>query len=162
MANENLEILIGDDLFAEPIASRSLKRTLEPLKEYGMQLTYATTPEEVLKEAQTQKYDCIITDLDYGTTGRVGTEGFDIIDTLSQINFNPRPYIILCTSQDTHQELIQKKLQEGKLNALVGPGPFNKFTALKNYLLKHYSKKGAPAEGDKPLQLEGGEEECKK
>ena len=161
MTKPTLEILIGDDLFADPMASRSLKRSLEPLRQaiegYEVNITYANTPEEVLHEARTQKYQAIVTDLDYGTTGRVGTEGFDILDQLATYSFNPRPLILLCTSQDAHKEAIQQKIKEGKLNAVVGPGSFNKFFALKDYLIEYYSTTGAPAEGDKPLQLKGGE-----
>lgn len=160
MTKETLEILIGDDLFLEPFASRGIKRTLDILRQCGLNVTYATTPEEVLKEAQTQKYDYIVTDLDYGTTGRVGTEGFDILDTLATYALIPRPHIVLCTSQDTHQKAIQRKFQEGKLDAIVGPGSLNKFSTLRDYLLlQSYSPKRAPVEGETPLQLEGGEKE---
>ena len=157
-ARKNLEILIGDDLFADPIVSRSLKRSIEPIKEilkhYKVGITYASTPKAMIQVVSAKSYDLIVTDLDYGTTGRVGTEGFEILDAINTMN--PKPYILLCTSQDTHKEAIQKCLASGKLNAVVGPGSFNKFSALKDHLIHYYSKTGAPAEGEKPLQAEGG------
>ncbi len=163
MTKATLEILIGDDLFADPMVSRSVKRSLEPLKEkitaYQTTLTYASTPREVIHEAQKEIYDVIITDLDYGTTGRVGTEGFVILDELAQMNLHKKPFIILCTSQDTHRAAIQKRLDEGKMHAPVGPASSNKFTALSNYLLEKYAPQRAPAEGETPLQSEGGKKE---
>ncbi len=163
MTKATLEILIGDDLFADPMISRSVKRCLEPLKEkitaYQTTLTYASTPREVTREAQKGTYDIIVTDLDYGTTGRVGTEGFDILESIAQMQLPKKPFIILCTSQDHQQEAIQKRLDEKKVHALVGPGSSNKFQALSTYLINKYSPQRAPAEGDTPLQSEGGEEE---
>ncbi len=159
MTKETLDILIGDDLFAMPMQARSIKRSLEPLKEYGMNLTYASTPQEIIREAKKGTYNAIITDLDYGTTGRVGTEGFEILEEIAKIPLNPKPYIILCTSQDTHIETIQQKIAEEKLDVLIGPGSFNKFTTLRDYLTQHYSQQRAPAESVRPLQSEGGEKE---
>ena len=166
MTKSTLEILIGDDLFADPMVSRSVKRNLESLRQaiagYEINLTYANTPEEVLHESKTQKYHTIVTDLDYGTTGRVGTEGFEIIEEIANTSFTNKPYIILCTSQDTHKEAIQKKIDEHKMDVVIGPNSFNKFTALKDYLIEYYSQKRVPAEGEKPLQPEGGEKNERK
>ncbi|PIN93217.1 hypothetical protein COU54_04075 [Candidatus Pacearchaeota archaeon CG10_big_fil_rev_8_21_14_0_10_31_24] len=145
MTKPSLEILIGDDLLADPIISGSVKRCLEPLKEritfYTVALTYASMPREVINESQKDIYDVIVTDLDYGTTGKIGTEGFDILEYLSKMNLTKKPLVILCTSQVNQELEIRKRLDERKMHAIIGPDSNNKFSALKEYLIKTYSEK---------------------
>jgi len=84
-------------------------------------LSYVSTPQEMLTEASRGVYDVIVSDLDYGTTGRVGTEGFDICNGINKMNLSKKPFLVLCTSKDDVQEQIRNFLYEGKINAVVNP-----------------------------------------
>jgi len=70
----NLDILIGDDLFAFPPAARIVKDTLGTLKEKlsEHQVTYAieSVPDVVIKAARTGKYHVVVTAWTMNGTGR--------------------------------------------------------------------------------------------
>lgn len=141
---QTLEILVGDDLFGIPSDSSMIKNNyLEPMKEkisgYSVYITYAENPREVVQEALTGKYDVIVTDLDYATTGRVGTEGFEVINEIAKTQLVKKPFVILCTSSDNQNEAIQRQVNEKKIDAVVGVKSLNKFTSLVDYLVKKYS-----------------------
>lgn len=162
-----LEILIGDDMFAFPMDALTVRQAyLKPLQkrlasEYALHIEEAATPEQMIREAQTGRYDVIVTDLDYQTESKVGTEGYQVLDAIASMNLPKKPFVILCTSSDSEQENIQRKLKEGRMNAYLGSkGTAHKFGNLLTYLFSRYSTpQRAPAEGDTPLQEEGGEKE---
>lgn len=145
---EKLEILIGDDMFAEPMPMRIIENSYIPnlketFPEYSLEVKMVESPNEVIEEAKTGKYDVVVTDLDYsGVTdwdfsGRATRkEGFDVINAVSQLK--PRPLIILCTSSDSYDE-IQRRT-EGKIDYHAGKGASNKFEDLTNILIQHYKK----------------------
>ncbi|MBS3089255.1 hypothetical protein J4461_00030 [Candidatus Pacearchaeota archaeon] len=142
-SKQSLEILIGDDMFLMPVdAMMAQNQYLEPLKEripgYDVRLSYASTPEEMLTEASRGTYDVIISDLDYGTTGRMGTEGFDVCNGVNKMNLSKKPFLVLCTSRDDVQKQIKKLLYEGKIGAVVTPKSKHKFNALAEFLEEKY------------------------
>jgi hypothetical protein len=139
-----LEILVGDDLFMDPIVSRYMEKSLNTLAtklapKYEMKMTQASFPAEMLREAQKGTYDIIVSDLDYGTTGRVGTEGFDIVEKIAAMQLAKKPYVILCTSSDSHDEGIQQRLKSKVIDAYVGSGAINKFKALVDHIAEKYA-----------------------
>lgn len=137
-----LEMLIGDDMFASPLDAMEIKRGyLKPLHErlaptYNLNITDASSPRQMIREAQTGKYNIIVTDLNYQTEGRVGTEGYEVLDAISIMSLPKKPFVILCTSADNQQMNIQRKLAERKMDICIGSeGGNHKFANLVEYLV---------------------------
>jgi hypothetical protein len=138
-----LEILIGDDMFLMPVdAMMAQNQYLEPIKKrvasYDIRLSYASTPQEMLTEASRGIYDAIVSDLDYGTTGRVGTEGFEVCAEINKMNLSKKPFLVLCTSRDDVQDQVNHFLYEGKIDATVNTKGKHKFGALADFLEEKY------------------------
>jgi|SRR3989344_329986 len=142
---KQLEVLVGDDELASPISWIEIRRCYfkllqERLASYcEVKIKEASKPEQVIREAQTGKYDIIVTDLDYQTEGRVGTEGYKVLDAIADMTFAKKPLVILCTSSDSQQETIRRKLKEGKMDLYIGSRGMNhKFANLVNYLVERF------------------------
>lgn len=142
---KTLDILIGDDLFGIFLDLIKIEnKYLNPLKEilsryYDMNIILASNPEQMIKEVSKGVYDLIITDLDYQTTGRAGTEGFDILDSISEMVLAKKPFKILSTSADNKHAEIEKRITEGKIDAYISAGSHTKFQNLVDFILNKYS-----------------------
>ncbi len=131
----NIDILIGDDLFAWPAACGAIETTLAQIqgKLAGHKISYTTesVPSAVIKEAATGKYNVVVTDLDY-EFDMSRKEGYGVVDAVAAMT--PKPLLILCTSSDR----VDRSRLEGKIDYLVTDGTSNKFDALVDRLAAHY------------------------
>lgn len=153
---QSLEILIGDDLFGWPAESMEVERGyLHPLrntlsKDYNARITQASTPEQMLAEASKGVYDLIISDLDYQTTGRVGTEGYGVFDSINVMALAKKPFRVLCTSSDNQKDEIESRIADGRIDAYVGAKSHIKFKLLVDFVINKYqTKQRAPEDGSK-------------
>ncbi len=143
MKQKKLEILIGDDLFMDPVSSIQVEKCLNAIPErlagnYTVAITQAAHPTKMMREGQRGIYDIIVSDLDYGTTGRVGTEGFQIVDHIAAMQLSKKPYVIMCTSSDNQGEEIQRRIDAKIINAYVGDGAHHKFQTSVEHIAQKY------------------------
>jgi DNA-binding NarL/FixJ family response regulator len=132
-------ILVGDDSFLEPYVGMAWRdeyvpTIIEQLKVLGYDTTIQSVkkPEDVVANAP--EADVVVTDLDYTGHAR-GTEGYDVVDAVSQLN--PKPLLILCTSSDDQQEI--KARTDGKIDYQAGHlNKGHKFDELVEVLINHY------------------------
>lgn len=128
---KNLAILIGDDMFAMPVEEMTVRsQYITPFLERNPSVRIETLsrPQRVIDEAKTGKYGIVVTDLNYSGDGS-GTQGYDVIDALNQLN--PKPRIVLCTSTDKPEV---KERVRGKIDFFAGSQEGHKFTTLFKYL----------------------------
>lgn len=136
---KNLNILLGDDeLFASTVSffEQNQARTMQDaLQDYKLSWEYQMKPERVISEAQTGKYDVVVTDLDYGECGDGShKDGYKIIDEVSKMS--PKPQIVLCTSKKQDEEMAQRT--RGKVDLIAGMGKGHKWDTLADVLIKHF------------------------
>lgn len=138
---KNLNILIGDDEFKDFLTEMIFKQDYIPRLQnqsgtYHFNWQCETDSQTVINEAQTGRYEVVVTDLDY-TGGGKGKEGYDVVDAVSRMN--PKPLLILCSSCDNVKEIKEKT--EGKIDFRAGgTGGRHKFGDLIEILAKHFNE----------------------
>jgi len=139
---KKINILIGDDNFIEAFTYQIFSNEYIPklqnqVPSYTFNWKLEIKPETVIRNAQTGKYDIVITDLDYCGYG-TGKEGYEVVDKISEMP--SRPLLILCTSSNNIQEINERT--KGKIDFRAGGCPGrHKFDDLINFLIEYYSDK---------------------
>lgn len=134
---KNIEVLFGDDQFAE-VQTRCIFKSdyanelNKQFNEVQFNWTYQTDHQETIREAQTGKYDVVVSDLNYTNNGE---QGYEVIEQVSRLN--PKPLLILCTASKSPE--ISSKAGRADFIATAGGKCFHKFDALIKILGEHYS-----------------------
>lgn len=138
---------MGDDQINPPTEKKFTllyaSRIQKALPNHQINWHYECTPQATITEALTGRYDVVVTDLDFGEDGdKSHEEGYKIIDAVSKMN--PRPLLILCTSNDETPEMSERINEKAMKSPIKG---FHKWEGLADFLITHIK------------ELKGGEKE---
>jgi len=133
---KQLEILFGDDQFADASTRYFFQKDYAPMLQERVpsiqfNWKYETSHEETIREAQTGKYEVVVTDLNY-TNGK--EEGYEVVEKACRVQ--PKPLVILCTASNSPE--LRTKAVDADYIATSNERCFHKFDGLVEVLAKHF------------------------